>query len=192
MSEEPSEAHQHTTHRAVSADKIGDSARKPLFDLTEIDGVEDDHRVLAQTQRRCRVDPKAAPPALTQPGVNRLRIRSPLRGEDDIMIRKRIQVVGVRERSRRNAGQARSRLTGGRRTEKRRLHERKVTLGKHSLDQHRAHHTAPTDDSDSHTGYFSAPLRSRREESDHEDDKPDDCGRRTRDRSGARRRRGLK
>ena len=142
--------HQHQRYRAIAADEILDAFVARRLHHRQIDRIQDDDGVLAHAQAGRGIDPVALPACCAQARMNRFGVVAALGADEHGQLGERGDVIGVLHRGVFRAGGADvgSRRAGLRGAEKRRPHEIEVFLLAHSVEKHRPHHAAPTNDAD--------------------------------------------
>ena len=155
--------HQHAAHRAVAADVVLDALAQRVLDDGQVDGVQDDDRVVLHAQRLGGIDPGAFPAGGAQLRIDGLGVVTALAGDDDVAALERSDVVRVLQRAFVLAqvcdgcGQSTAGLAGA---EEHRFDEREVAFGAHAVHQHRADHATPANQSyESHFSVAFAVVR---------------------------------
>ena len=151
---QPAHGHEHEAHRAVATDPGACTLVECCIDDRTIHRIEDEHRVVLHAQGRGRIDPVARPAHGTQPGVDVVGVVAALTADDDLLCRKRLQVVGRCKHTRAAAhhGGLATCIGGGKEGG---LHVIEIALLLHALHEHGAHHAPPPHQSKSLHAQFS-------------------------------------
>ena len=96
--EQAAHGHQHQTHRAVAAHPHFAASAQSGVDHIAVDGVQDDDGIVFHAQGRCGVNPMAIPARRAEFGVDIFGVVAALRGQDDVALGKRLDIVGVLQR----------------------------------------------------------------------------------------------
>src|SRR5690554_6753564 len=140
--EQATEAHQHQTDGTVAADVGLDAVTQGLIDAAPVDRVQHDDGLVFHAQGRGRVDPVTLPAVRAQLGIDLVGVITTLAGNDDVHWLESIEIVGIFQ-CRDILADIRTGTTHVGRGEEHRVDGSEIIFLAHPLHEHRAHHTAP-------------------------------------------------